>query len=297
MVVLWGHRIVVPPQAQEAILKVLHKGHSGSSRIKQLAREYVWWSKLNTDLKNIVSSCERCQITRLLPAKAPFHTWQWPEHPWSRIHVDYAGPFLNKMFLVIIDAHSKWLEVLPVNSATTSATIELLWNVFITHGLPNTIVSDNGSVFTIDEFANFLEQNGIEHIHTSPYHSASNGLAERSVQTFKMGLKRITEGSLQSRLNSFLFQYRLTSQTTTGLSPAELMFGCRLRSHLDLLMPSIAAQVNVKQQQQKSNHDASHKLREFEVGDIVYVRNFREIPCGSQESLTDVMVPYLTQSS
>ena len=71
----------------------------------------------------------------------------------------------------------------------------------------------------------------------------------RSVQTFKMGLKWITEGSLKARLNKFLFQYRLTPQTTTGLSPAELMFGRRLRSHLDLLMPSIATRVNAKQQQ------------------------------------------------
>ena len=168
------------------------------------------------------------------------------------------------MFLVIIDAHSKWLEVLPVNNATTATTIEQLLNVFTTHGLPNTIVSDNGSVFTSDEFSNFMKQNGIEHIRTSP---------------FKMGLKQITEGSLQARLNKFLFQYRLTPQTTTGLSPAELMFGRRLRSHLDLLMPSIATRVNAKQQQQqKVNHDGNCKLREFDVGDTVYIRNFRGTP-------------------
>ena len=144
--VLWGHRVVVPPQAQETILKILHEGHLGSTRMKQLARGYVWWPNLNTQLENIVSSCEKCQLTRPLPAKAPLHSWQWPERPWSRIHIDYAGPFLNKMFLVIIDAHSKWLEVLPVNNATTATTIEQLLNVFATHGLPNTIVSDNGSV-------------------------------------------------------------------------------------------------------------------------------------------------------
>ena len=92
------------------------------------------------------------------------------------------------MFLVIVDAHSKWLKVLPVSNATT-ITIEQLLNMFTTHGLPNTTVSDNGSVFTSDEFTHFMKQNGIEHIRTSPYHPASNGLAERSVQTFKMGLK------------------------------------------------------------------------------------------------------------
>ena len=93
-----------------------------------------------------------------------------------------------------------------------------------------------------------------------------------------MGLKRITEGSLQSRLNKFLFQYRLTPQTTTGLSPAELMFGRRLRSQLDLLMPSVATRVNVRQQQQKVHHDTNCKLREFDVGDEVYIRNFKGTP-------------------
>ena len=177
-----------------------------------------------------------------------------------------------------MDAHSKWLEVLSVNKATTATTIEQLQNVFTTHGLPNTIVSDNGLVFTSDKFSKFTKQNGIEHIKTSPYHPATNGLAERSVQTFKAGLKRITEGTLQARLNKFLFQYQLIPQTATGLSPAELMFGRRLRSHLDLLMPTVATRVSTKQQQQKVNHDSCSKLREFQVGDDVHIQNFRGTP-------------------
>ena len=99
-----------------------------------------------------------------LPAKVPLHIWPWPERPWLRIHIDYAGPFLNKMFLVIVDAHSKWLEVLSVSNATT-VTIKLLLNVFTTHGLlPNTIVSDNGSVFTSDEYTQFVNISGLHHI-------------------------------------------------------------------------------------------------------------------------------------
>lgn len=56
------------------------------------------------------------------------------------------------------------------------------------------------------------------------------------------------------------------------------MFGRRLKSHLDLLMPSVATRVNAKQQQQKVNHDSSCKLREFDIGDNVYIRNFRGTP-------------------
>lgn len=133
--------------------------------------------------------------------------------------------------------------MLLVSNATKTVTIEQLLNVFTTHELPVTVVSDNDSVFTIDNFAKFVKQNGIEIIWTSPYHPATNGLVERSVQTFKMGLKRIIEGSLQSRLNKVLFQYSLTPQSTSGLSPAELLFGHCLRSHLDLLMPVISRSI------------------------------------------------------
>ena len=73
------------------------------------------------------------------------------EQPWSHIHIDYAGPFLNKMLLVIIDAHSKWMEVIPVSNATTSVTVEKLLGMLMVHGLPHSIVSDNRSVFTSSE--------------------------------------------------------------------------------------------------------------------------------------------------
>ena len=104
--------------------------------MKQLARGYVWWPNLNTQLENTVSCCEKCQAVQSTPAKAPLHPWQWPDRPWSHIHIDYAGLFLNKMFLVIIDAHSKWMEVIPVSNATTTVTVEKLLSVFTIHGLP-----------------------------------------------------------------------------------------------------------------------------------------------------------------
>ena len=75
--------------------------------------------------------------------------WEWSAQPWSRIHIDYAGPIQGKMFLVVVDAHSKWIEVSIVNSATSFVTIQKLRSMFSTHGLPRVVVSDNGSVFTI----------------------------------------------------------------------------------------------------------------------------------------------------
>ena len=187
---LWGSRIIIPPQGREEVMNVLHETHPGINRMKGLARSHVWWPKIDAALEERVKSCEVCQAHQKTPAAVPLHPWEWPSRPWSRVHVDYAGPFMGKMFLLIIDAHSKWLDVHCVNSATTEATIEELRATFATHGLPEMIVSDNGSVFTSGEFKVFMQRNGIRHVASAPYHPSSNGLVERAVQAFKQGMKK-----------------------------------------------------------------------------------------------------------
>ena len=199
--------MVVPPQGRKLIVRELHVSHPGISRMKSLARGYVWWPGMDQALEQQVQSYVVCQQSRNKPAAAPLHHWEWPERPWVRLHIDYAGPCFGKYFLVVIDSHSKWLEVHPVPAATSAATIEKLRYIFATHGLPDMIVSDNGSVFTSKEFADFVMQNGITHVKASPYHPSTNGLAERAVQTFKASIKKYTEGTLENKLSHFLFHY------------------------------------------------------------------------------------------
>ena len=181
---------------------------------------------------------------------------------------------MGKMFLIIIDAHSKWLDIHVVNTATTEATVEKLRATFATHGLPEMLVSDNGSAFTSGAFREFLQKNGIQHVTSAPYHPSSNGLAERAVQTFKRGMKKQGSGSIEAKVARFLLSYRITPQATTGESPAQLRWGRNLRSHLDLLRPSVGNRVIVAQARQKSNHDKSSRPRQFAAGDTVQVRNY-----------------------
>ena len=83
------------------------------------------------------------------------------------------------MYLVIVDAYSKFVEVVPMGQATTTNTIAALRCVFSYFGLPEHLVTDNGSQFTSVEFQKFLKENNIEHTLTAPGHPATNGLAER----------------------------------------------------------------------------------------------------------------------
>ena len=77
----------------------------------------------------------------------PMHPWEWPEHPWDRIHIDFAGPFMGKMFLLVVDAHSRWMEVEIVNAASIQNTIEHLCSSFARFGLPEIMVTDNGCCY------------------------------------------------------------------------------------------------------------------------------------------------------
>jgi transposase InsO family protein len=96
------------------------------------------------------------------------------------------------MFLVLMDAHSKWMEAHTISNITAPVTTATLRSIFATHGLPDTVVSDNGPTFTSEVFKEFVEKNGIRHIRSALYHPASNDLAERAVETLKDGLRKMT---------------------------------------------------------------------------------------------------------
>ena len=186
---MWGTRVIVPEKLQARVLKVLHKNHPGITRMKAIARSYFWWHRLDKSIEELAKSCTACQVIQTSPAAAPLHPWVWPDAPWKRLHVDFAGPFMGKMFFIIIDAHSKWPEVMTMSATTAKHTIDALQSVFAHFGLPEQFVSDNGPQFTSEEFAQFMRDCGTKHIRCSPYHPSSNGLAERFVQTFKRAMR------------------------------------------------------------------------------------------------------------
>ena len=294
--VLWGNRVVVSQVGREAVMGILHEGHPRASRMKSLARGVVCWPGMDSDLDAKVKQCQQCQENRKAPPVAPLHPWEWPTWPWSRLHIDFAGPFQGKMFVVLVDAHSKWLEVSIIPSTSSANTIRFMRSTFATHGLPELLVSNNGSTFTSQEFKTFVSRNGFRHARCAAYHPSSNGLAERAVLTFKDALKK-TSGDIATRLARFLFQYRNTPHTTTGRSPAELLLGRKPRTPLDLLHPGnsptepqstetpqeVRTTVAKNQQRQKVSHDKRAKQQLFHVGQSVYVKNFRGPPIGFRE--------------
>ncbi|KAL5515893.1 hypothetical protein EMCRGX_G001138 [Ephydatia muelleri] len=165
-------------------------------------------------------------------------------------------PFFGRMWLIVVDARTKWPEVFQLNEATSGTAITALMTTFSRFGLPEIIVTDNGSQFTSDQFKTFCDENGIRHVRVAPYHPSSNGEAERFVKTFKRAFSAMgNEKDPVRRLQQFLFSYRNTPHSTTGVSPAELL-----------------VKVQASQRRQKIAYDKHAKQREFTVGQAVWVK-------------------------
>ena len=91
--------------------------------MKSLARLHIWWPLIDNQIEEIVRSCSACQSVRNLPSAVTLHPWTWPTQPWQRVHVDFAGQFIGSMFLVVVDAHSKWVEEIMMSSTTLEKTM------------------------------------------------------------------------------------------------------------------------------------------------------------------------------
>ena len=275
--VLWGNRVVIPPQGRESVINELHESHPGIVKMKSLARCYTWRPSIDKDLEMKVSACRKCQENRNFPmSKQSLHPWGFPSKPWSRLHIDYDRPIDGHMFLVVVDAFSEWLEVIQTNGCAARITISKLRNLFITYGLPDIIVSDNATAFVGKEFNDFLSRNGIRHVTGAPYHPATNGLAENAVKTFKQAYKKCDD-NVEDSLQKFLFDYRVTPNVTTGIAPCELLMKRRLKTRFDLLKPNIEGHVLSKQENQAKMYRCIKKPSHYDADENVYFKNYSRI--------------------
>ncbi len=232
------------------------------TKTKSLARMYVWWLSIDKDIERSVQECMHCQQQYPDSRCVPLQPWKWPSRPWVRLHMDFAGPFEGKiMILVAIDSHSKWIEAFVTNGATSQVVIELSRTLFAQFGIPEVVVTDNGSCFVSEDFGTFLVTIGIKHVTSAPYHPSTNGLNNK-------------EGTEEKQTRKFIKLLISYPQGTTGESPFQLLFGQQIRTRLDLIKPCIDSHVEQQLQQQKTSHDRIAKEKEFCKGERVYVRNF-----------------------
>jgi hypothetical protein len=238
-----GHKVVIPECLRQQVLGELHTSHLGIVKTKAEARSRFWFPGVDKALELMISSCDTCIQLRPSPPRASPSPWPYPSKPFHRLHLDFLGPLNGRMFLVIVDAYTKWVETYEMNSCNSVALIDKMYEFISRFGLPHTLVTDNGTAFSSQDFSKFCALNGISHLTSPPYHPASNGQAEIYVKVVKKGIKSSVlnaKNIRDSKLNllKYMFDYRNSVHSMTNTSPAQLVFGRKLRSRLDLMHPS-----------------------------------------------------------
>lgn len=274
----YGERILIPFALRGKVLELLHDTHIGVVRMKSVARTYVWWPGIDTDVENCTKCCKSCQSMINRKDERELSNWPKTNRPFERVHIDFFM-LEGKTFLILVDSYSKWLEIFLMKKTKAIEVIKCLKLVFAMFGLADEIVSDNGPPFGSFEFETFCKSNGIKLTHSPPYHPQSNGEAEVAVRVAKHSLKKIIIDEktkklpIESNLLNFLLKYRITPTTVTGKSPANLIFNFRPKSLLDLLhKQEIVRDVPVsvgKSENIPTEKIVNKKMESYKIGEIV----------------------------
>lgn len=221
-------RIVIPQTLRIDVLNRIYEGHLGIEKCKGRARESVYWPGLNKDIETLISECETCQKHRSKQTKEPMIAMELPTAPWQKVGMDLFN-FKGKDYLVVIDYYSNVPEMALLTNMSSACVITHAKSVFARHGIPNTVVSDNGPCFSSNEWQRFAEQYDFHHVTSSPYFAQSNGQAEKGVPSLKQLLKTASDSNSDPYLA--LLSYR-ASPIQCGLSPAEPLMNRKLRTTL-----------------------------------------------------------------
>lgn len=233
LLILNGHRIIIPREARQEILTRLHFSHQGITRTRARARELFAWPGLSNDVAQLVSNCELCQLYKPSQCKEPLQSDPMPTRPFQSSSADlfeYGG----KHFLVYVDRFSNWPCIAMFNKVpNTSDVTKALRGFFRDFGIPITFKSDGGPQFTSKEFRDFCKSLSIRAKNSSPHYAQSNGHAEATVKSIKALVKRYWSNG---RLDIEAFDYAILELRNMplrdGKSPAQWLFGRPIRTQV-----------------------------------------------------------------
>jgi transposase InsO family protein len=159
----------------------------------------------------------------------------WPFAQWG---LDQVGPLpkssreSHTYLLVTVDKFSRWIEVVPVTNQVATTAVKFFESIIYRYGVPNSIITDNGTNFTSGEFQDFAKELGIKIKYASVAHPKSNGQVKKANGLVYAGLKKRllrplkrTAGAWVEELPSVLWSLRTTPNSSTGYIPFFLLFG------------------------------------------------------------------------
>lgn len=250
--VFLNHRIIIPTTLRLNIMKMLHEGHLGTTKMKQTARNMYYWPKIDEHLDTYVRRCFVCQTYQNNNVKEPLLPHEVPKLPFNKIATDIME-FKTKSYLVVYDYYSKWLDIKLLTSKSAKCIINSLTDVFCNWGIPNEVVSDHVP-FDSRECHKFAREWGFTFTYTSPRYAQSNGMAEKGVQIAKKILLKCYEDKTDFRLA--LLQYRASPVSGTSFSPSQLMMNRNIKTKAIVNYKYLEPKLNnnVEKQFQRTSH-------------------------------------------
>ena len=264
---LYGNRIVVPHSMRDEILGKLHTGHQGIQRCRLRLATSVWWPGVSKEIEQFIKSCPECQ-KKTAPHTEPLLQPALWRHPWEKLAMDLFQ-LKGKSYLLVVDYFSKYIEIQALSSTTSENVVTALKAIFSCHGIPTTLISDNGPQYITEDMKVFAKEYGFQQVTSSLYYPKSNGQAERTVRIIKHLLKCSPD------LYLTLLSYRATPLPFCGLSPGELFMGQKI--HTDLpqpqknLLPNWPHLQDFKKKHQmfkayqKKHYDRRHRVRSLPI--------------------------------
>ena len=296
-VLMYGSRVVIPPQLRDQIVMHLHSAHQGISQMNSRASDCVFWPGITSDIEKARVKCTSCNVNAPSQSKTPPVEPSSPSLPFEAIASDFFQ-FQGKRFLLTVDRFSNWPDLRQVNGAT--GLIEAYRELFATFGVPRELSSDGGPEYAAKVFKQFLRTYDVRHRQSSAYHPQSNGRAEVTVKSMKRLLSDNIDQSGKLNTDAItraMLQIRNTPERDSGLSPAQILFGRTLRDTLPLVPPiprgtsvfdpkstvnqgwkeawtakedALKARMAKQVERLQAN---THALKPLQVGDIVRIQN------------------------
>ena len=242
-----------------------HEGHQGIVKTKDRLRSKVWWPSMNAMVERQDKKCLGYQAVTPVTTIPPVKTTTMPTKPWRDLAVDLMGPLpTGEILLVTVDYYSRWIDV--ICNTSSSSIIKCPEKHFTRHGIPETLRTGNGSNLVSHKMEEFLDKLGVKHKKTVPLRPRANGEVERQNKSLVEAMRaaHAERKPWQQELQKYLLAYRSTPDSTTGVSPAELLYGTKIRRKMPEFESVEEEEMPGTIDQQARDQDAERKQRATE---------------------------------
>lgn len=301
-------KIAVPTELVPLIFKYFHEspvgGHLGVYKTREKIRQSFIWKGMDKEIRKRIQGCETCAISKPPQnSQVGFLASHVVQKPFQRMYIDFVGPLPrskagNKFVLVCVDAFTRFVWLVPSGGATTQIVINKLQNIFGTFGPPETLVTDNATAFTSNQFKEFCLGLGIKHITTTPYYP-NPSYAERLNRNLRSALiayHHNDQSGWDRSLHWLMIAFNTARHESHKSTPSQLLLGYGVRTPLsnlwsidDLLPERLEPQGLIAQWRRARNnirkahrreakrYNAGRQRGNYRVGDVVFLRNFQAV--------------------